>query len=97
MQRIYVDYMQTLPQYLDSSGLMRGPGTICFCLPKKDCSLFLNMNEITKEAATRRGSVMLRPTDDRAQLRLRQYQGQRIKRLRREVREGERERKQDPP
>lgn len=56
--------MQTLPQYLDFSGLMRGPETVLPYLPKKDRSLFLNMNKITKEAATQKDSVLLSPTDN---------------------------------
>lgn len=56
--------MQTLPQYLDFSGLMRGPEMVLPYLPKKDRSLFLNMNKITTEAATQKDSVLLSPTDD---------------------------------
>lgn len=57
--------MQTLPQYLDSSALMRGPGTPLPCSPKKDrCLFFLIRIKFTKEDATLKGSVLLSPADE---------------------------------
>lgn len=70
--------MQTLPQDLDFSGLMRGPETVPPYLPKKDHSLFLNMNKITTEAATQKDSVLLSPTDD-STAKAKQYREQRVR------------------
>lgn len=80
--------MQTLPQYLDSNGLMRGPETVLPYLPNKDRSLFLNMNKITKEATTQKDdSVLLSPPDD-STAKAKAISRARVKQLPREVREG---------